>query len=425
MEGDIVSIVQALGAKAFAYVSSVNVLKQLTAIPLVLLLSHAGSRFFAHWTAQIKWPVKISLPVHIYLTLAQIYYTLLLFTFSWLAVSIFLEIGWQNLLLVTLATIVTAWCVVRLLTSAMTSRGAAQFITVAVWSVTALSLLGWLNPLIGYLSKTTFTLGEASISLLQILKGIVFLVLAIWIASALAHRIERKLQVTAALSPSQQVLFGKLARILLIVTCIAVGLNIVGIDLTALAVFSGALGLGIGFGLQKIFSNLVSGFILLMDRSIKPGDVIAIGDTYGWVNRLGARYVSVVTRDNKEYLIPNENLITQQVENWSYTENSVRLHVPIGVSYDSDLHLVKKLLLQVVADHPRILKYPAPNCLIMGFGDSSVDHELRIWISDPQNGMANVKSEIYYAIWDVFKAHNITIPYPQREVHIKQAPPAA
>ncbi len=152
---------------------------------------------------------------------------------------------------------------------------------------------------------------------------------------------------------------------------------------------------------------------------VKPGDVVAIGDTYGWVNSLGARCVSVLTRDGKEHLIPNENLITQEVENWSYSDQKVRVHIEVGVSYNSDIHLVKELLLKAIEDHPRVLSDPAPVCLITGFGDSSIDHDIRAWISDPEQGVTNVKSEIYYRIWDLFKEHNIEIPFPQRDIHIK------
>ena len=223
------------------------------------------------------------------------------------------------------------------------------------------------------------------------------------------------------MTPSQRVLFSKLSNIALYVAAVVIGLNIVGLDLTSLAVFSGALGLGIGFGLQKVVSNLISGIILLMDKSIKPGDVIAVGDSYGWVNSLGARCISVLTRDGKEHLIPNENLITQTVENWSYSDRKVRLHIPIGVSYNSDIHQVRELLLQAVDEHARVLKIPEPRCLITGFGDSSIDFEIRAWIFDPQEGLSNLKSDLFFRVWDLFKEHNIEIPFPQRDIHIKQA----
>ena len=183
-----------------------------------------------------------------------------------------------------------------------------------------------------------------------------------------------------------------------------------------LAVLSGAIGVGLGFGLQKVVSNLVSGVIILLDKSIKPGDVISLGDTFGWINALGARYVSVVTRDGKEYLIPNEDLITNQVVNWSHTNDFVRLDIFFGTSYHDDPHKVRELAVAAAASVGRVLKDRAPVCHIVGFGDSSVDYILRFWISDPSAGLTNVKGAVYLGLWDSFQEHGISIPFPQREV---------
>jgi len=171
-----------------------------------------------------------------------------------------------------------------------------------------------------------------------------------------------------------------------------------------------------------VVSNLISGIILLSDRSIKPGDVIQIGEVYGWISSLRGRYVSVVTHDGHEYLIPNEDLITQQVINWSYSDTKVRVKVPFGISYEADPHLVKSLAVEAMHDVPRVLKHPAPICLLKGFGDSSVDMELLVWINDPKNGVGNVKSDVLFKVWDMLKEHNIEIPFPQRDLHIKSDP---
>jgi small-conductance mechanosensitive channel len=205
----------------------------------------------------------------------------------------------------------------------------------------------------------------------------------------------------------------------LITLAIVAAVGSVGIDLTGFAVFTGALGVGIGFGLQKVVSNLVSGVILLLDRSVKPGDVIAIGDTYGWVNSMGARFVALVTRDGIEHLIPNEDLITQRVENWSFTNTAVRLHCHVGIAYDADVRKALALLIQSARETERVLQDPAPNALVLGFGDSAIDLELRFWIRDPQNGVANVRSAVYLCVWDKFREAGIAIPYPQRDVHIR------
>jgi small-conductance mechanosensitive channel len=204
----------------------------------------------------------------------------------------------------------------------------------------------------------------------------------------------------------------------MIVVGFLLAMDILGIDLTALAFFSGAFGLAIGFGLQKTFGNLISGIILLMDRSIKPGDVIAIGDSFGWVNKIGIRAVSIITRDGKEHLIPNENMMTNEVENWSYSSKNVRVRIPVGVAYNSDIKLVEKILLELAKDHSRILKRPEPKVLIKEFGDNSVNFEYRIWIKDPQAGVSNIKSDIMKQIWFEFEEHGVEFPFPQRDVHL-------
>jgi small-conductance mechanosensitive channel len=250
-------------------------------------------------------------------------------------------------------------------------------------------------------------------------KGLLAFAAVLWVANVLARLSETQIQRVDQLTPSLRVLISKVLRVMFIVFAIVIGLNTVGIDLTSLAVFSGAVGVGLGFGLQKVVSNFISGIILLLDRSIKPGDVIAIEDTYGWVNKLSARHVSVITRDGKEHLIPNELLITERVENWSYSDRNIRLKIPVGISYDADPREALALMKEAAAECPRILKKPEPRALMIGFGDSSVDLELRCWISDPNNGVANIKSDVLLLIWDKLHEHGIEIPFPQRDVHIK------
>ncbi|MCK5099860.1 MAG: mechanosensitive ion channel, partial [Desulfobacteraceae bacterium] len=223
------------------------------------------------------------------------------------------------------------------------------------------------------------------------------------------------------LTGSTAVLLVKTARVTIYTIIILVALNSTGIELTTLTVFGGALGVGIGFGLQKVVSNFISGIILLLDKSIKPGDVIEIDDVYGYISKLQSRYVSVVIRDGSEHLIPNEDLITQKVINWSFSDTKIRIKVPIGISYDSDPHHVMELIMSSIKGMTRILSDPEPACLLRGFGDSSVDLELRFWIKDPENGVENIKSEVLLNVWDTFKDNNIVIPFPQRDVHL-QAP---
>ncbi len=201
-----------------------------------------------------------------------------------------------------------------------------------------------------------------------------------------------------------------------------VGIRALGFDLTGLAVLSGAIGIGIGFGLQKVVSNLVSGIIILLDKSVKPGDVISVGETFGWINSLGARYVSITTRDGREYLIPNEDLITTQVVNWSHSDDFVRLDIYFGTAYEDDPHDVRRIAIEAAQTVDRVLTHKPPVCHIVGFGDSSVDYILRFWITDPTGGLTNIRGNVYLALWDAFKANGISIPFPQREVRVLNDP---
>ncbi|MEJ2761554.1 MAG: mechanosensitive ion channel [Gammaproteobacteria bacterium] len=221
------------------------------------------------------------------------------------------------------------------------------------------------------------------------------------------------------LTPSIGVLISKLVRISLIIGGFLLAISSVGINLTVFTVFGGALGVGLGFGLQKVVSNFISGIILLLDKSIKPGDVISIGDTYGWVNSLNARYVSLDTIDGKEHLIPNEELIIQRVENWSYSNKRLRLRVPVGVHYKSDVRKAMQLCVDAANESVRVLEHPKPVCMLRGFGDSSVDLEIAFWINDPEKGLNNVESDVLLRIWDKFHENDVEIPYPQRDVYLK------
>jgi len=320
-------------------------------------------------------------------------------------------------------SLLTAWIVIRVGINFIADPWWSRAMALFVWTVAALDIVNLLDPTVAFLDAFAVDIGDAHISLLGVIKMIMALVAFLWIANVLSRTTEKRLAKISHLTPSQQVLFGKLTRVVLIGLAILVAINSVGIDLTALAVFSGAVGLGVGFGLQKVVSNLISGVILLMDRSVKPGDVIAINNTYGWINAIGARYVSVITRDGIEHLIPNEELISRPVENWSYSNRMVRQRLPIGVSYDSDIKKAMALAEQAAGEFERIKPQPEPKCLLKGFGDSSVDLELRIWIEDAEKGLSNIKSDIYIRIWDLFHENGIEFPYPHRDIQVKNAIP--
>ena len=264
-------------------------------------------------------------------------------------------------------------------------------------------------------------IGGLRVSPLLVIKTSVLLLFTLWAANAASDFLDRRVRASADLTPSIQVLIGKLIRLLLITFAILIALSTVGIDFSALAFFSGAVGVGLGFGLQKIVSNLVSGIILLADKSIKPGDVITVGDNFGWVESMGARYTAIVTRDGREFLIPNEDFVTQRVINWSYSNDEVRLDVPFGVSYASDPHKVCALAVEAARSVTRVLPSPAPVCHLKAFGDSSLNFLLRFWIRDPIDGITNVSGLVLLALWDAFKREGIEIPYPVRDVRLTQA----
>lgn len=313
------------------------------------------------------------------------------------------------------------WIIIGLITSFIRARFWAKSVAAVFYLTTGMLSLTVVDDGIHSLQDLHFTIGKSSISAWGILSGILAFAFTMWLCLAVARIVETQIQRVPRLSPSLKVLIAKIIRIVFIVIATAISLSSMGIDLSSLTVLGGAIGLGLGFGLQKVVSNFISGILLLVDNSIKPGDVIEIDGTYGWINNLRARYASVITRDGTEHLIPNEDLITQRVINWSFTNNLVRIRVPIGVSYNSDPHQCVKLVVDAASSVHRVLPEPTPNCHVIGFGDSSIDLELRFWISDPSNGVANIKSQVLLNIWDSFKENNIEIPYPQRDLHIRSS----
>ena len=267
------------------------------------------------------------------------------------------------------------------------------------------------------IGNTHISLWSASVVLLVIM-GVWFVAR---FGSKLAHFMLGKM---TRLDSTQKLLSEKLITVGVWALTVLIGIDLLGIDLTALAVFSGAFGLAIGFGLQKTFGNLIAGIILLMDRSIKPGDVISVADasgneSSGQIRKIGIRAISVVTRDRTEYLIPNENLMINQVVNWSYSSRDVRVKAAVGVAYETDLDLAEELMMQAALDAPRVLKFPEPKVLLMGFGDSSVDFEIRFWIDDPEDGLSNIRSDVLKRVWTLFHEHKIGIPFPQRDINLK------
>jgi small-conductance mechanosensitive channel len=321
------------------------------------------------------------------------------------------------------ASLLMAWLVITIASRLISNPVWARAVAITAWTVAALNILRLLDPTVALLDSFAIQFGAVRISLLTVTKSVFALAVLLWLATALSEAMEARLRHSPNLTPSVQVLFGKLLKFSLVTIAVLAAISTTGMDLTALAVFGGALGVGIGLGLQRVVANLFSGLILLVDKSIKPGDVVAVAGTYGWVNTLGGRYVSVVTRDGIEHLIPNEEFITTRVENWTHSDSKIRIKIPIGVHYQSDVERALQICVECAARTSRVLDDPRPICQLRAFGDNAVDLELRVWIADPMNGINNVRSDILRLIWKAFHDEGVEIPYPQRDLHFRGEAP--
>lgn len=318
--------------------------------------------------------------------------------------------------------LLTAWIVIHLSFQFINNSFIRNIASTTIWLITAISIFGVIDETAALLDAAGFNIGTFRFSALSIIRVSLALFFLLYIANLLSTFLEKQLLTSKSLSRSLQVLIGKVIRIALVVMALVIGITSAGIDLSIFAIFSGAVGLGIGFGLQKVVSNLFSGLLLLSDQSIKPGDVIELeaSGTFGWVNNMAARYTEIVTRDNKSYLIPNEEFITQRVVNWSHGNSLVRLQVEFGTHYKNDPHHVIEVATRAATTPERVVEHPKPVCWITEFGDSSINFVLRFWIRDSENGVTNVKGAVLLALWDAFKEEGIRIPYPHLEIHMHE-----
>ncbi|HOL64857.1 MAG TPA: mechanosensitive ion channel [Accumulibacter sp.] len=294
-----------------------------------------------------------------------------------------------------------------------------RFVSTLIWLGLALHLSGLAEPLIELLEQVTLHIGKQKLDLWTLLNGLVTVIATVIIALWLSGLIEKRLLHSETIDANLRVVLGRLVKALLSVVALLVSLSLVGIDITALSVFSGALAVGLGLGLQKIASNYVSGFILLLDRSIRIGNVIAVDPaTSGVVSQITVRYTVVRTLAGVEVIIPNEYLVSNIIRNESFSDSRVRVLVSLQVAYGSDLELAMRLMESAAAEQPRVLTDPAPQVLLTAFADSGINLDLNFWIGDPQTGTGGVRSAINLAIWRAFQAHSIEIPFPQREVRL-------
>jgi small-conductance mechanosensitive channel len=328
----------------------------------------------------------------------------------------------RSYLLSVAASLAFAWLVIRLVTSVIRNPFLVRLVSVGAWLVAALSIIGLLEPTIEALDSVSIVLGGLRLTPLLLIKLGALLIVALWLTNLATNFVESRITRSTDLTPSIQVLLIKLTRLALLFFAVAVVLSAVGINLSALAIFSGAAGVGIGFGLQKIVANFISGIILLADKSVKPGDLITIGDSTGRINEMKTRYISVAAGDGREFLIPNEDLVTQKVVNWTYTDKNTLVKVNFGTNYDADPRLVCKLALEIAVAAPRAIKSKPPNCILVEFAEAGMKFSLTFWIADP-DGLDNVKSEAMLALWDAFKREGIHVPYPVREIRVRGALP--
>ncbi len=384
----------------------------------------------AHWLAKYtkprmnRWLAKRQ---HWPLWIRQFFFSLIkharLIYFFLFAVSVrfvMLQILWapRSYYIKLAATVAGAMILVTVISRLIRNTSLRRLFKWVAWIGAFLYFAGYLDEVTGLLENLAIDIGDFHISLFTIFQALFYLAIFISLARILQVFLATQLENNEDFTPSQRVVMEKFISFSLFAIAFVVGTRMVGLDLSKFALLSGAIGVGIGFGLQKVVSNLVSGVILLLDKSIKPGDVISLGETFGWITHLGSRYVSVNTRDGKTFLIPNEDLITGQVVNWTHSSEAVRLDIFIGAAYQNNPHQVRNLCVEAAASVKRVIDNPKPVCHIVGFGDNSIDYILRFWIKDPTSGLTNVRGEVYLAVWDVLDANNIEIPYPQREVRI-------
>lgn len=411
------------GQLTIDYLSSPVVLTQLGLIVVVflpaLLLSRRIEPLFEKRARSIKGMPGLLRVVVAFLRRFEWLFFVILLALTYLLTSI---ISWpeSNYLIYVAMLLSAAWLLIAVTSHALRSRLLRKLFAYAAWVYVAAAILGVVDDTAQVLDNAAFSVGKIRISLLGVLQAGILFAVAMWLSFTVGNFLDRRIQDTEELTPSLRVLLGKVTRISLIVLAAMIAVSGLGIDLTALTVLSGAVGVGIGFGLQKVVSNFISGIIILLDQSIKPGDTISLGETFGWIRELRARFVSVVTRDGREFLIPNEDFITHEVINWSFSDKYVRLDVDFGVSYDADPHEVTRIAIGAAGSVGRVdaARRP-PVCWLTEFGDSSLNFKLRFWITDPQQGLTNIRGKVLLALWDAFKENDINIPYPHRELIVK------
>lgn len=417
-----------LQAQVLTIDTAVQLIVVIASVLLALLLQKPLQNIFSHLADQAesfasvkKWRAPVSqflLPV----LLASLLFVMLN------AAQFGLQAyGYPTVLPRIAGSLAAAYVVIRLISGFIAEPFWARTLARFAWLIAALNIFGWLAPVLEFLNKPIIPKinvdGEVHFSVLVVLQGLLLALFLLWLASRVSALLRTRVEKLPSLTPSVQILLSKSIQIALATIAVLITLSSLKVPLGSLALLGGALSFGIGFGLQRIFANLISGVILLLDRSIKPGDVIEVDDTYGRVTSLGLRYTSVVTRDQKEHLIPNESFVVGKVVNWSFTDPVVRIKHKIGIAYHSDVHKAIALAIAATKSIDRVLDEPKVVCLLNEFGDSAVILEIRFWIRDSHKGVRNVSSQVLLAIWESFNKNGIDFPFPQRDVNLSAKHP--
>mgnify|MGYP006104781979 FL=1 len=285
-----------------------------------------------------------------------------------------------------------------------------------------LGFMDYLSPIREFLNSDnlSFKFGETHVSVYILTKALIFIAILFWVVGVVSGFVEKRIKLIKGLKESNKALITKAFQSVIYFIAFLLALNFLGIDLTAFAFLGGAIGIGIGFGLQKIASNFISGIILLFEKSVQKDDLIELNDgTFGTIRHTSARYTLIETFDGKEIMIPNEDFVINPVINWTYSNRKGRIELKLGVSYKSDIKKAKELILEAAKEHPRCSVDPEPTCVLTDFADSSVNFLLFFWVDDVIQGRYEPKSDVMFSIWDKFKANGIEIPFPQQDIYIK------
>lgn len=349
----------------------------------------------------------------------EIGYSLIFFGVAQICIGVFVLLDHFPHWLFATSDLALAWIIISILVLIIPNRFISRLAAGIVWCITLLHILGLLNPIITHLQGLSLSMGDSRISVYGVIKGLLMAAICLQVASLVSRLAVKRIETARDLSPTLRVLVTKIINIALYTAAIILAMSSVGIDLTSLTLFSSAVGVGIGFGLKTIFSNYVSGILLLMDNSIKPGDTIEIGGVLGTVRDMHGRYASLLTRDGKEYLVPNEQLIANEVVNWTHSDRVVRLTIPVTIPFKVDKRMAKSLLEEATVGVGRVLRSPSPVARMVALRDHGIKMELRIWIADAEAGVRNVTSDVLFNICDLFEEHGIEFPFPQQDLTVK------